>query len=89
MFHRERPPKTLTVQAKSLEASVGFGGMEELRFLSEGSTYEAWVAAHSGAGEGEPSAPQPASTASRGISMINYNYNILFTLYGVVVFLLM
>lgn len=72
IFYRERPPKTVTVQAQSLEASVGFGGMEELRFLSEGSTYEAWVAAHSGAGEGEPSAPQPATTASRGMTISEF-----------------
>lgn len=46
--------------------SVGLGGYTELRSLSESATYEAWVSAHSAAGEGEPSAPQPATTTSRG-----------------------
>ncbi|XP_072929902.1 cell adhesion molecule Dscam2-like [Epargyreus clarus] len=62
---RDRPPQTTTVQAEDTEASVGLGGSTELRSLSEGATYEAWVAAHSAAGEGEPSAPQPATTTSR------------------------
>ncbi|XP_068619323.1 cell adhesion molecule Dscam2-like [Battus philenor] len=62
---RERPPQTTTVQAEDGESSVGLGGSTELRSLSEGATYEAWVAAHSVAGEGEPSAPQPATTSSR------------------------
>lgn len=44
-----------------------------MRSLSEGATYEAWVAAHSVAGEGEPSAPQPATTTSRGIWLEVYN----------------
>ncbi|XP_045537855.1 Down syndrome cell adhesion molecule-like protein Dscam2 [Papilio machaon] len=62
---RERPPQTTTVQPEEGESSVGLGGATELRSLSEGATYEAWVAAHSVAGEGEPSAPQPATTTSR------------------------
>ncbi|CAK1583638.1 unnamed protein product [Parnassius mnemosyne] len=62
---RDRPPQTTTVQAEDVESSVGLGGSTELRSLSEGATYEAWVAAHSVAGEGEPSAPQPATTTSR------------------------
>lgn len=64
---RDRPPQTATVQAEDGDSSVGLGGSTELRSLSEGSTYEAWVAAHSAAGEGEPSAPQPATTTPRGI----------------------
>ncbi|XP_053613669.1 cell adhesion molecule Dscam2-like isoform X2 [Plodia interpunctella] len=62
---RERPPQTTTVQAENGDALVGLGGSTELRSLSEGATYEAWVAAHSAAGEGEPSAPQPATTTPR------------------------
>ncbi|CAH0728325.1 unnamed protein product, partial [Brenthis ino] len=62
---RDRPPQTSTVQAEDGEMSVGLGGFTELRSLSESATYEAWVAAHSAAGEGEPSAPQPATTTSR------------------------
>ncbi|CAK1550562.1 unnamed protein product [Leptosia nina] len=62
---RDRPPQTTTVQAEEGEIIVGLGGYTELRSLSEGATYEAWVAAHSAAGEGEPSAPQPATTTSR------------------------
>lgn len=54
------------MQAEDSETSVGLGGTAELRSLSEGATYEAWVAAHSVVGEGEPSAPQPATTTSRG-----------------------
>ncbi|KAJ0173638.1 hypothetical protein K1T71_010787 [Dendrolimus kikuchii] len=67
VFYREleRPPQTTTVQAEEKDPSVGLGGSTELRSLSEGATYEAWVAAHSTAGEGEPSAPQPATTTSR------------------------
>ncbi|VVD01559.1 unnamed protein product [Leptidea sinapis] len=63
---RDRPPQTTTVQAEEGEVIIGLGGYTELRSLSEGATYEAWVAAHSAAGEGEPSAPQPATTTSRG-----------------------
>lgn len=66
VFHRERPPQTTTVQAEEIDTVVGLGGSTELRSLSEGSTYEAWVAAHSAAGEGEPSPPQPATTSNRG-----------------------
>ncbi|XP_069360825.1 cell adhesion molecule Dscam2-like isoform X2 [Maniola hyperantus] len=62
---RDRPPQTTTVQAEDGETSIGLGGFTELRSLSESATYEAWVAAHSTAGEGEPSAPQPATTTSR------------------------
>ncbi|XP_046971560.1 Down syndrome cell adhesion molecule-like protein Dscam2 [Vanessa cardui] len=62
---RDRPPQTTTVQAEDVEMAVGLGGFTELRSLSESATYEAWVAAHSAAGEGEPSAPQPATTTSR------------------------
>lgn len=53
--------------------SVGLGGYAEIRSLSETATYEAWVAAHSAAGEGEQSAPQPATTTSRGIIYSSYN----------------
>ncbi|CAG9133999.1 unnamed protein product [Plutella xylostella] len=63
---RDRPPQTVTVQAEEADAAVGLGGSTELRSLNEGATYEAWVSAHSAAGEGEPSAPQPATTTSRG-----------------------
>ncbi|XP_059053178.1 cell adhesion molecule Dscam2-like [Achroia grisella] len=62
---RDRPPQTTTVQAEDGDPSVGLGGSTELRSLSESATYEAWVAAHSAAGEGEPSAPQPATTTQR------------------------
>ncbi|XP_052744070.1 cell adhesion molecule Dscam2-like isoform X2 [Bicyclus anynana] len=62
---RDRPPQTTTVQAEEGETLIGLGGFTELRSLSESATYEAWVAAHSAAGEGEPSAPQPATTTSR------------------------
>ncbi|KAI5643094.1 fibronectin type III domain-containing protein [Phthorimaea operculella] len=62
---RDRPPQTTTVQAEETDPSVGLGGSTELRSLSESATYEAWVAAHSVAGEGEPSAPIPATTTSR------------------------
>lgn len=58
------------MQAEEGELSVGLGGSTELRSLNEGATYEAWVAAHSAAGEGEPSAPQPATTTSRGKSRL-------------------
>ncbi|CAG9789295.1 unnamed protein product [Diatraea saccharalis] len=64
-FNRDRPPQTTTVQPEDSDQAVGLGGSTELRSLSEGSTYEAWVAAHSAAGEGELSAPQPATTTSR------------------------
>lgn len=67
---RDRPPQTITVQAEDGDTSVGLGGSTELRSLTAGATYEAWIAAHSAAGEGEPSAPQPATTTSRGISNI-------------------
>lgn len=66
---RDRPPLTTTAQAEKAEAVVGLGGSVELRSLSESSSYEAWVSAHSVAGEGEPSAPQPATTSSRGTNM--------------------
>lgn len=69
LYNRERPPQTTTIQVEEIDQAVGLGGSTELRSLSEGSTYEAWVAAHSTVGEGEPSAPQPATTTSRG----NYN----------------
>ncbi|KAL4706341.1 hypothetical protein ACJJTC_016635 [Scirpophaga incertulas] len=62
---RDRPPQTTTVQPENVDPSVGLGGSTELRSLSEGATYEAWVAAHSIVGEGEPSAPQPATTSPR------------------------
>ncbi|KAF9410167.1 hypothetical protein HW555_010690, partial [Spodoptera exigua] len=62
---RDRPPITTTVQVEEGDPFVGLGGSTELRSLSEGATYEAWVAAHSIAGEGEPSPPQPATTTSR------------------------
>nr|XP_049704613.1 Down syndrome cell adhesion molecule-like protein Dscam2 [Helicoverpa armigera] len=62
---RDRPPITTTVQVEEGDPFVGLGGSTELRSLSEGATYEAWVAAHSVAGEGEPSPPQPATTTSR------------------------
>lgn len=68
LFFRERPPQTTTVQAEDIDPLVGLGGSTELRSLAEGATYEAWVAAHSVAGEGEPSAPLPATTTSRGNS---------------------
>lgn len=67
LYFRERPPQTTTIQAEDGDPSVGLGGSTELRSLSEGATYEAWVAAHSAAGEGEPSAPLPATTTSRGL----------------------
>lgn len=54
------------MQAEEIDPLVGLGGSTELRSLAEGATYEAWVAAHSLAGEGEPSAPLPATTTSRG-----------------------
>lgn len=72
-FFRDRPPQTTTVQAENGDLSVGLGGSTELRSLSEGSTYEAWVTAHSVVGEGEPSAPQPATTTSRGSSTFSIN----------------
>lgn len=55
------------MQVEDGDPFVGLGGSTELRSLSEGATYEAWVAAHSAAGEGEPSPPQPATTTSRGL----------------------
>ncbi|CAB3249112.1 unnamed protein product [Arctia plantaginis] len=64
---RDRPPQTTTVQVEDGDHFVGLGGSTELKSLSEGATYEAWVAAHSVTGEGEPSAPQPASTSSREV----------------------
>ncbi|XP_073950442.1 cell adhesion molecule Dscam2-like isoform X2 [Choristoneura fumiferana] len=70
---RDRPPQTTTVQAEDSDPSVGLGGSTELRSLSEDATYEAWVAAHSAAGEGEPSAPQPATTSSRaGVRLLSF-----------------
>ncbi|XP_028165502.1 Down syndrome cell adhesion molecule-like protein 1 [Ostrinia furnacalis] len=70
---RDRPPQTTTIQAEDGDASVGLGGSTELRSLSEGSTYEAWVAAHSAAGEGEPSAPQPTTITSRaGAKLLSF-----------------
>ncbi|XP_063627962.1 cell adhesion molecule Dscam2-like [Cydia splendana] len=70
---RDRPPQTTTVQAEDSDPTVGLGGSAELRSLSEDATYEAWVAAHSVAGEGEPSAPQPATTSSRaGVRLLSF-----------------
>ncbi|XP_026314956.1 Down syndrome cell adhesion molecule-like protein Dscam2 [Hyposmocoma kahamanoa] len=70
---RERPPQTTTVQAEEIDPLVGLGGSTELRSLAEGATYEAWVAAHSVAGEGEPSAPLPATTTSRaGAKLLSF-----------------
>ena len=63
-----------------MDLSVGLGGCTELRSLSESATYEAWVAAHSAAGEGEPSAPQPATTTSRGKVSIILNINVYYKL---------
>ncbi|CAG9565456.1 unnamed protein product [Danaus chrysippus] len=69
---RDRPPQTTTVQAEEGEMSVGLGGYAEIRSLSETATYEAWVAAHSAAGEGEQSAPQPATTTSRAVRLLSF-----------------
>ncbi|CAF4911786.1 unnamed protein product [Pieris macdunnoughi] len=70
---RERPPQTTRVPAEDGETLLGLGGIAELRPLAEGATYEAWVTAHSAAGEGEPSAPQPATTTARaGVRVLSF-----------------